>query len=323
MGRFLLLEERTLAALLIGAGVMVGFFWGEFASLMEPHVLQALFVIGISSLLPFGLAADRSLFKIEFLTWQVVIWQQFLVPSMVFVFGLAFGVPAGLLSLLLVAATAGSLFASPTILRILELNYRRGVQCMALSTMVLPLSLFVFLGLLHGPNLQLDLLLYIERIVIFMVVPLFIVWFVTVLVTDATAPVKASIARVSRWISVAALAVFGAGMMHEVGERWAVDPRTVLELLGIASVAGIVMFVATIAVMTKFGLHEGLTAAVLGTFRNVGLSFALVGGTLGPDLALFVGIIIIPAFLAPLVIRLVQTIVPRISPADAAAIRSS
>jgi hypothetical protein len=57
--------------------------------------------------------------------------------------------------------------------------------------------------------------------------------------------------------------------------------------------------------MHRFGQSEALTAGILAGFRNVGLGYALVGETIGHQLAVYVGVSMLPMFITPVIIRVV------------------
>jgi hypothetical protein len=57
--------------------------------------------------------------------------------------------------------------------------------------------------------------------------------------------------------------------------------------------------------MHRFGRREAMTAGLLSSFRNVGLSYALVGDMVGPEIGLYVGVSMIPVFVAPLLLHIV------------------
>ena len=72
---------------------------------------------------------------------------------------------------MIVTACSGSLFASPALAALLDLDRRQALQCMVLSTLVMPLSLFVFLSVFHGGKVQIDLQVYALRILIYLLLP--------------------------------------------------------------------------------------------------------------------------------------------------------
>jgi len=109
----------------------------------------------------------------------------------------------------------------------------------------------------------------------------------------------------SRWVSVVALLVFVMGMMHPVSTLLARDASEVVLLLALSTSLTIGMAALTATVMYRFGLEVALTTAILSGFRNVGFAFALVGAGLDPDLSAYIGLSMLPMFVAPVLMRLV------------------
>jgi BASS family bile acid:Na+ symporter len=101
------------------------------------------------------------------------------------------------------------------------------------------------------------------------------------------------------------LMIFGIGIVGPVADRLTTNPLQVMFYLFIAATVSVGMLLLTITVLFKFDLNEALTAGVLCGFRNVGLTFALIGGMAGSEFAIYVGVSQIPIFFGPLLIRLV------------------
>ncbi len=62
-----------------------------------------------------------------------------------------------------VTACAGSLFASPALADLLGLNQRKALQCMVLSTFIMPFSYFLFLTMILHSSVQIDLADFVGR----------------------------------------------------------------------------------------------------------------------------------------------------------------
>jgi ACR3 family arsenite efflux pump ArsB len=110
----------------------------------------------------------------------------------------------------------------------------------------------------------------------------------------------------ARWATIIALLVFGTGLMSVVSDKLASDPSRVLLMLALATIVCLLMMALTTIVMYRFGHAEALTASIVAGFRNIGLGYALVGETVGPDLAAYAGVSLLPIFVAPLVLRLIM-----------------
>ena len=69
-------------------------------------------------------------------------------------------------------ASAGSLFASPTFAELLQVNKQKALQCMVLSTFLMPVSYFIFFTVVLHANVEIDVMAFISRCMIFLVLPL-------------------------------------------------------------------------------------------------------------------------------------------------------
>lgn len=297
-------DKQTIAVSLLALGVIVAILVEPLSAMLSPIALPALFVVICLSMIPFADRAGEELLTVDRRAWTLVGWQQVLLPAIVLSIGILAEFPDPVVSLMIVTACAGSLFAAPMLAGLLDLNRQRALQSMILSTLCMPASLYLFLGLHHGAHVQLDLNEYIQRAVIFLGTPIVVLFAYRAITRSIRSTVAKSIEEGSYWVSIAALMVFGIGISHPVAVQLHTDPVLVAFYLFIVTVLSVGMYVLTVVVMHAHGIKEAMTAGILSGFRNVGLSFALVGNMLGSELALYVGVSMLPIFLAPAVIRL-------------------
>ena len=305
------LDVRTAAAGLLACGIITGLAVPSLTSLFAPYALGALFLVVVFSLLPFASLPGTELVTFDPAVLRTVLWQQVVLPCIVIAVGILAKFPDVVVSLMIVTACAGSLFASPALADLLNLDRRRALQCMVLSTFVMPFSLFFFLGMFHGVNIYLNVEEYVRRTAIFLATPFAIFLIYRFIASNLRASATMRVDAAARWAAVLSLLVFGIGIMHAVADELRAHPMKVLFFLVIATTLCIGMLVLTTVVMYRFGLNEALTGGIVSGFRNVGLGFALVGEMVGADLAVYVGVSMLPVFIAPVVIRLVSLTKPQ------------
>ncbi|MEL6298497.1 MAG: hypothetical protein AAFQ45_07990 [Pseudomonadota bacterium] len=298
------LLEEDVAVTILAVGIIVAFFSPWLTNLVAPYTLPALFFVILFGLIPFADVSRTELTNIDLPVWRMVIWQQFVLPCLVIALGVLAEFPDYVVSLMIVTACAGSLFASPALAQLLNLDRNRALQCMVLSTLIMPASLYVFLTAFHSVNIHLDLHDYLRRTAIFLIIP-FVFFMLYRPLSARLSPGASNVAnRFSRWGAVFALLIFGIGIMQAAANQFINEPQKILFYLAIVSTLSVGMLIVTVIVMFRFGATEALTAGVLNGFRNVGLGFALVGDMIGSELAPYVGVSMIPVFVAPAVIRL-------------------
>jgi len=231
-------------------------------------------------------------------------------PCIVIAAGIVARFPDTMILLLIVTACSGSLFSSPALAEILGLDRERALQAMVLSTLFMPLSLFMFLSLFIGEQAHLDLGAYGMRTFLFLVVPFVMLALYRPLSRSMSEATTRKIGFGSRWATIVALLVFGTGLMSAVSDKLDTNPTKVVFMLSLATILCLLMMALTTIVMYRFGQREALTASIVAGFRNIGLGFALVGEMIGPDLAVYAGISLVPVFIAPLVLRFSIAAIP-------------
>lgn len=283
--------------------IVVGLAFPPLAQMFNPIAMPALFLVVLFSLVPFATIDKSELVTLNGNVWRVVLWQQFVLPSIMIALGVLCRFPDYVIALLVVTACSGALFASPALAALLDLDRRQSLQCMVVTTLLMPVSMYCFLTLLHGANVTMDLKVYSLRIVIFLAIPALLFLAYRRLALRMREDRRYGIENFAQWAVVVSLAVFGIGMMWRVSERLAVNPAQVAFFLGLTTVLCIAMLAITTIVMHRYGMNDALTAAILSGFRNVGLGYALIGEMIGPELAVYVGIGLLPVFTAPIVLR--------------------
>lgn len=301
------LEERTLAVIVLASGIFIGLGWPPVADALRPLTLPALFLVIVFSLAPFARLAASDLVSVDRDLLRVVLWQQIVLPTIAIAAGILARFPDQIILLMIVTACSGALFSSPALAEILGLDRRRALQAMVLSTAFMPVSLFLFLSTFRGIQTNLDILAYATRTFLFLVVPFALLAVYHPIARRLSDKLTDRIGLFSRWATIAALLVFGTGLMSTVSDKLDVNPSRVMFLLALATLLCLLMTVFTTIVMYRFGSREAFTAGIVAGFRNIGLGYALVGDGLTPDIAVYAGVSLIPVFIAPLVLRLTVT----------------
>lgn len=294
---------RDLVAALLAAGVFAGIVVPVLAQALAPLVLPALFVMVTLSFLALSTQPLGSLLRIDRILWQVALWQLVAVPLAVLAFCYLAGLSRELSSMLILTATAGSVFASPALAHLLEIDSRMALRSMVLSTILMPASLLVFWNLLQSETCELSFAGYALRVGVFLVLPVAIALLWRPFALGRSGRAQASLETAFQWGALAALLVFGIGIMDGVTARLVADPLRVLTYLLAATGLGVVVMAATTVVMVRHGLEPALTAGVLCTYRNVALSYAMLGELATPELSIYVAVAQVPTFATPLLIR--------------------
>ena len=297
-------HEKTLAGLVLALGVAAALYFPDLSSALAPYLLHSLFFVMVFSLLPFARLSTSELVRPHPVVWALVVWQQFAVPALVLLVGYITNMDQQWLLFLLLTVTSGSLFASPTLVQVMGLEQKVAVQSVVLSTLAAPISIYMTFSVVTGGALNLDLGLFAYRLVIFLALPMLLFGLVRFFTLAWSEKSKDRLDGFGRWGSVLALVVFCFALEDGVAHAIENDASKIFEylMLAIASVAAI--GVVTRVVMARFGARAAMTATILTSFRNVGLTFGLVGPLVGSELIIYVGVCQIPMFFAPLLFDL-------------------
>ena len=296
--------ERTIACWLLAGAIFAGFFIPGLSEIFKPYSLVSLFTLIVMSLLPMGRLEVDQVFTLDSKVWKVVLWQLLGLPSIVVAAAHLARIDSTITMLLVTTASAGSLFASPTFAELLQVNKQRALQCIVLSTFLMPLSYFVFFTLVLHAKVSLDLALYLDRCMIFLVAPLGLFLVYMGISTGLRPKIAETIESVSRRSTIIALIIFGVGLVGPARDLMHTDLKRFLLYLIIVNGLGIGMAYLTAVVMFRQGINDAMTASIVSGFRNVGLGFILLSGVSSVSTAQYVGVSQIPIFLAPLALSL-------------------
>lgn len=298
-----LCEERTLAVLVLAGGIFVGLAIPPIADFLRPFALPALFLVIVFSLVPFARRPPHQLLAFDWDMMRIILWQQVVLPCIVIAAAVVARFPDSLIILLIVTVCSGSLFSSPALAEILGLDRERALRAMVLSTLFMPVALFLFLSGFLRTQARLDLASYGMRTVVFLLIPFAVLALYMPLARSMSEATTRVVGTSSRWATIVALLVFGTGLMSAVSDKLDANPTKVMFFLVLATILCLLMMLLTTIVMYRFGHREALTASIVAGFRNIGLGFALVGEMAGPDLEVYAGVSLLPVFVAPLLLR--------------------
>ena len=318
------LDEPLLASLVVATGMVAGLLVPSLASGLGDALLPSLFVIAVASLLPFRAVLVRSLLQFDRPVVIAVVWLQLALPTLVLAGGTVMSVPDSIVPFVLLSACSGAVFATPTLAGLFDLDRDRAARIMILSTLLMPVSLCVFVGPFVGLDNGAAFRTFGERVFLFLVLPALLV-LVVHLVERARGARPARAAQLDRSASrvgALALALFAVAIMDGVAQRIATEPGFVLSLFAGALTVNLGMMIVTRLGLGPLGEDLAYTASIVAMTRNVGLAFAMTAAFFGPDLALYIALCQVPLLLGPMAVRLTRSVqTPPPTPMRPAAVR--
>ena len=297
-------NERSIACWLLAGTIFAAFLIPGLSEKLSPFTSVSLFLLIIMSLLPMGRMEGDEVFSLDSKVWQIVLWQLLVLPAIIVSTAHLARVDNAITMLMVTTASAGSLFASPTFAELLQVNKQKALQCMVLSTFLMPLSYFFFFSIVLHAAVAIDVMGFVHRCMINLVIPLGFFLIYMGIACSLPAKVAETIEVVSRRSTILALMVFGIGIVGPARNLLWNDPHRFMLYLLIVTLLGAGMAYLTAVVMFRQGINDSLTASIVSGFRNVGLGFVLLSGTVGQATAEYVGVSQIPIFLAPLALSL-------------------
>ena len=168
-------NEPLLVASIVAVSMAMGLLVPGLAKALAPLLLPSLFVIVLTSLIPFRSVLLKALLRLERGNLIVVGWLQGLLPCVVFALAHVLGVPDTILPFVLLSACSGAVFATPTLATLFGFDRERAARIMILSTLVMPVSLCLFVGPLIGLDNVQAFQTFGMRVVVFLIVPAMLV----------------------------------------------------------------------------------------------------------------------------------------------------
>ena len=320
-------DEPLFVSCIIAFGMAAGLLVPGLADMLEPAILPSLFVIVVASLVPFRSIVSTALMKLQGRVTVVVLWLQVALPIFVFSLARVIDVPDAILPFVLLSACSGAVFASPALADLFGLDRNQAALIMILSTMLMPVSLCVFVGPLIGLDSLYAFEVFGLRVIIFLVLPLLLVLVIRVVenaLRGRRKPVPAGdggdeggvevqtpaetfaalLDRLSTRVGMLALAVFAAGIMKGVAVGIATDPGMMLALFAGALVVNVGMMITTRLALNPLGADIAHTASIIAMTRNVGLAYAMTSLFFGPTLLQYVALCQVPLLIGPVILRL-------------------
>ena len=106
--------ERTAACWLLTAAILAGYLIPGLSEFFSPFAFPSLLCMIILSLVPMGRLDVEDVFSMDWRIWQIVLWQLFVLPAIILAGAHLAGLHESITTLMVITASAGSLFASPT-----------------------------------------------------------------------------------------------------------------------------------------------------------------------------------------------------------------
>nr|WP_086938825.1 hypothetical protein [Thaumasiovibrio occultus] len=283
--------------LFVAAGV--GFVFPALSALIFPWLPAILFFLMLFTLT--GMEQSQVLRYLgQASTWKYALLHGIALPLLLWLGATLFGASADMTLALIAVGVTGSLFATPAIVRSLGLDAIPSAATTIASTLIMPLALFVFLLILQGDGISLDLTTYFARLLIFIIMPMGIS---ALLYRYVPAPQLQQYHQRIAHFPIVLVFAFPLGLVGQFRSAFDDSIGQGLGYLALAFVICGVFFLVALGFYWSHGIAAALTAAITSGNRNVLLTWTVAGSYLGSEYLFLIGALQIPIYLQPLLIR--------------------
>jgi len=295
--------------LVAAMSIFVGLAVPALAASFKPYLGEAIVVMLTLAFLRVDPAELRRYWTRPGLIAAATVWAMLVVPTLVGVVFLAFGLDQrmpGLYFMLVLQMSAPGLMSSPALAALLGLDVALTLASLVVSCAITPFTASLFTHIFLGTALASPLGFGVRLFLI--IVGCALVATVIRLVTGKTF-IEAQRERIDG-LSVLAMFMFAVAAMDGVTDHFRTNPMRVIELTALAFALALIMIALTGLVFLRAGRARAFAIGLIAGNRNIGLMLTATGFVV-PDVAwLYFAVAQFPIYLLP---HLLKPLVRRLS----------
>ena len=274
----------------------VGFIFPDLSNAVLGYLPEVLFFLMFFTLLGIDQYALLKRIATRYV-WVFAVLQSAGMSLILVLISYALGVRGDLLLAIAGLGATAPLFGSGALVNAVGFDAQLAMAKTIAATLVMPATLLGVLWLLGGKDAHLDLATYIQRLVVYIILPMLL----AVLARRFIAP-----AILSRYypkiaqFNILLLLLFPLGLMAGFRETFDNDPWQAFSLLMLSSVLALVFYFSAYFVYRRFGYENAIVAAIVCGGRNVLLAYTITVPFMGAMFLPLLGAFQLPAFCLPL-----------------------
>ncbi|MGF1682498.1 hypothetical protein [Photobacterium minamisatsumaniensis] len=284
---------------LILAGV-AGFLFPSLSAAIFPYLPQVLFFLMLLTLL--GMNQNqlvKTLFKANI--WRYTFIHSVLLTIISCTIAKLIGGSDSLMLAIAGVAATGSLFATPAIARSIGLDALEAMAMTIASTLAMPIVLFINLLIFQGNDFQLDMVSYVQRLLIFIAGPML---FSAIVYRFVPNPLLLRAHSKVSQVTIILVFTFPFGLTGSFRNVFDQSLSTGLFYSAVGLALSVIFFATGYFLFRKQGdINTALLAATASANRNVLLTYTVAGSYLGPEFIILMGAIQFPTSALPLFVR--------------------
>lgn len=282
------------------AGVFVGVLWPELASACRPLLAPAVVGTLVAALLRMDASRLWGWVRRPLGPLLLTVWLTLLCPLLVWAIASGLRVPAEWTVLIVLQAAGPPIGSAAAFAMFLGLEASLCMVSTVWATLVLPLTLtLIVAGLLPQFGIEVDLWLFFVRVLVLVALPFGLAALLRRWI--GVQRLRAHDAELAG-LNVVMLVVFAVAVMEGVQDIMRSDPLLAMSLFGVACASVALGHWVGYALCRWQGLNTAYTGALLTGNRNMGLLLVVTAGTAGQWFSLYVAIVQIPMYFAPLLL---------------------
>lgn len=275
---------------------VVGFIFPDLSNVVLAYLPEVLFFLMFFTLLGIDQYALLKRIATRYV-WGFAVLQSAGMSLILVLISYALGVRGDLLLAIAGLGATAPLFGSGALVNAVGFDAQLAMAKTIAATLVMPCTLLGVLWLLGDKNAHLDLVTYVQRLVVYIIMPMVL----AVLARRLIAP-----AVLSRYypkigqFNILLLLLFPLGLMAGFRETFDHNPWQAFSLLMLSSVLALFFYFSAYFVYRRFGYENAIVAAIVCGGRNVLLAYTITVPFMGALFLPLLGAFQLPAFCLPL-----------------------
>ncbi len=296
LGKAMLRFIARHSTLIMPLCAVVGFIFPDLSNAVLGYLPEVLFFLMFFTLLGIDQFALLKRIVTRYV-WVFAVLQSAGMSLVLVLISYALGVRGDLLLAIAGLGATAPLFGSGALVNAVGFDAQLAMAKTIAATLVMPATLLGVLWLLGDKNAHLDLVTYVQRLVVYIVMPMGL----AVLARRLIAP-----AVLSRYypkigqFNILLLLLFPLGLMAGFRETFDYNPWQAFSLLMLSSVLALFFYFSAYFVYRRFGYENAIVAALVCGGRNVLLAYTITVPFMGAMFLPLLGAFQLPAFCLPL-----------------------
>ena len=229
--------------------------------------------------------------------WGFAIFQSALMSLAMTLIAYLLGVRGDLLLAIAGLSATAPLFGTGAIVNAVGFDALLAMAKTITATLVMPVSLLVILWLLGSKDAHLDFVLYIKRLLIYIIAPMILAVAARQYIPRDTLDIYYP--KIAKF-NIILLMMFPLGLMSGFRHTFDTNPMQALSLFGLGTVLSLVFYFSAYFLYRRFGYENAIISALACGGRNVLLAYTITTPFMGAMFLPLIGAYQLPSFCLPL-----------------------